>query len=114
MSESATIWTNVAHQAPPSMGFSRQEYRSGLAFPSPGDLPDPGMEPRSPTLQADTLTSEPPGKLRSKHVYKSSCDDLASALTVTCITCYWWSDFEHALCCHSLGLESRFHDLLAM
>ena len=54
-------WT-VAHQAPPSMGFSRQEYWSGLPFPSPGDLPDPGIEPRSPTLQADTLTSEPPGK----------------------------------------------------
>ena len=44
------------------MGFSRQEYWSGLPFPSPGDLPDPGIEPRSPALQADTLTSEPPGK----------------------------------------------------
>ena len=54
-------WT-VAHQAPPSMGFSRQEYWSGLPFPSPGDLPDPGIKPRSPTLQADTLTSAPPGK----------------------------------------------------
>ena len=42
--------------------FSRQEYWSGLPFPSPGDLPDPGIEPRFPTLQADTLTSEPPGK----------------------------------------------------
>ena len=57
----ATPWT-VAHQAPPSMGFSRQEYWSGLPFPSPGDLPDPGIEPGSPTLQADALTSEPPGK----------------------------------------------------
>ena len=55
----ATPWT-VAHQAPPSMGFSRQEYWGGLPFPSPGDLSDPGIEPRSPTLQADTLTSEPP------------------------------------------------------
>ena len=54
-------WT-VAHQAPLSMGFSRQEYWSGLPFPSPGDLPDPGIEPRSPTLQADALTSAPPGK----------------------------------------------------
>ena len=44
------------------MGFSRQKYWSGLPFPSPGDLPDPGIEPRSPTLQADALTSEPPGK----------------------------------------------------
>ena len=54
-------WT-VAHQAPLSMGFSRQEYWSGLPFPSPGYLPDPGIEPRSPTLEADALTSEPPGK----------------------------------------------------
>ena len=50
-----TPWT-VAHQAPPSMGFSRQEdYWSGLPFPSPGDLPDPGIEPRSPAWQADSL-----------------------------------------------------------
>ena len=55
------LWT-VAHQAPPSMGFSRWEYWSGLPFPSPRDLPNPGIEPRSPTLQADALTSEPPGK----------------------------------------------------
>ena len=48
--------------APPSMEFSRQEYWSGLAFPSPGDLPDPGIAPGSPTLQADALPSEPPGK----------------------------------------------------
>ena len=53
----------VAHQPPPVMGFSRQEYWSGLPFPSPGDLPDPGTEPMSPALQADALTSEPPGKL---------------------------------------------------
>ena len=49
----ATPWT-VANRAPPSMGFSRQEYWSGLPFPSPGELPDPGIEPKSPTLQADT------------------------------------------------------------
>ena len=54
-------WT-VAHQAPPSMEFSRQKYRIGLPFPSPGDLPHPGIEPRSPALQADALTSVPPGK----------------------------------------------------
>ena len=58
----ATPWT-VAYQAPPSMGFSRQEYWSGLPFPSPGDLPDPGIESGSPAFQADALTSEPPGKL---------------------------------------------------
>ena len=45
-----------------TMGFSRQEYWSGLPLPSPGDLPDPGIEPRSPSLQADALTSEPPRK----------------------------------------------------
>ena len=50
------------HQAPPSMGFSRQEYWSVLPFPSPGNLPDPGIEPRSYALWADTLSSEPPGK----------------------------------------------------
>ena len=55
-----TPWT-VAHQAPLFMGFSRQEYWSGLPFPSPGDFPNPGIEPGSPTLQADALASEPPG-----------------------------------------------------
>ena len=53
----ATSW-----QALPSLGFSRQEYWSGLPFPSPGDLPDPGIEPKSPAFQAVALTSEPPGK----------------------------------------------------
>ena len=56
-----TPWT-VAYQAPPPMRFSRQEYWSGLPFPSPGDLPDPGIEPGSAALQADSLPSEPPGK----------------------------------------------------
>ena len=54
-----TPWT-VAYQVPLSMGFSRQEYWSGLLFSSPGDLPDPGMELRSPALQADALPSESP------------------------------------------------------
>ena len=57
----ATLWT-VAHQAPPFMGFSRQEYWSGLPFPSPRDLSNPGIEPWSPALQADALFSEPPGR----------------------------------------------------
>ena len=55
----ATPWT-VAYQAPPTIGFSRQEYWSGLPFPSPGDLPNPGIKLRSPALEADALTSEPP------------------------------------------------------
>ena len=57
----ATPWT-VARQAPLSMGFSRQEYWSGLPFPSPGGLPNPGIEPGSPALPADSLPTEPPGK----------------------------------------------------
>ena len=56
-----TPWI-VDYQVPPSLGFSRQEYWSGLPFPSPQDLPNPGIEPGSLTLQADTLPSEPPGK----------------------------------------------------
>ena len=61
----ATPWT-VAYQAPLSTGFSRQECWSGLPFPSPGDLPDPGNEPGSPALQADALPSELPGKPKKK------------------------------------------------
>ena len=64
----ATPWT-VAYQAPPSMGFSRQECWSGLPFPSPGDLPDPGIKPGSPALQADALLSEPPGKHSNKVIF---------------------------------------------
>ena len=56
-----TPWT-VAYEAPPSMGFSRQEYWSGMPLPSPGGLPNPGIEPRSPALQAHALPSEPPEK----------------------------------------------------
>ena len=60
-----TPWT-VTYQAPPSMGFSRQECWSGLPFPSPGDLPDTGIEPGFPALQADALPSEPPEKPQVK------------------------------------------------
>ena len=71
-----TPWT-VAYQAPPSMGFSRQECWSGLLFPSPGDFPYPGIEPGSPALQADALPSEPPGKLHaelmSKQTWRNAC-----------------------------------------
>ena len=56
-----TPWT-VANQAPQSTEFSKQEYWSGLPFPPPGDLTDPGIEPGSPAFQADALPSEPPGK----------------------------------------------------
>ena len=67
VSDSATPWT-VAHEALLSMGFFRQESWSGLPFPPPGDLPDPGIEPRSPTLQGDSLPSEPRGKPRCSWV----------------------------------------------
>ena len=56
-----TPWT-IAHQAPLAMGFPRQEYRSGLPFPSPGDLLNPGIEPESPALAGEFFTTEPPGK----------------------------------------------------
>ena len=69
-----TPWT-VAHQAPLSMGFSRPEYWSGLPFPSPGDLPNWGIEPRPPALQADFLPSELQGKPLQK-----SCSIMSSSL----------------------------------
>ena len=77
MSDSVTPWT-VACQAPLSIEFSRQEYWSRLPFPSPGDLPNLGIEPRSPTLQADSLPSEPPGKtfrhLTKKDIWMANKD----------------------------------------
>ena len=62
MSDSFTTPWTIALQAPLSMGFSRQNYWSGLPFPPPGDLSDPGIEPGSPAMQADSLPSEPPKK----------------------------------------------------
>ena len=74
MSDSAAPWT-AAGQIPLSMEFSRQECWSGWPFPSPGDLPNPGTEPTYPALQADSLSSEPPGKLPScrAEVYEGNC-----------------------------------------
>ena len=66
----ATPWT-VAYHGPLSMGFSRQEYWSGLPFPSPEDLPNPGIEPRSSALQVDALPSELPGKSLMSKVTES-------------------------------------------
>ena len=66
----ATPWT-VAYQASPSMGFSRQEYWSGLPFPSPGDLLNPRIKPGSPALEADALNSEPPRKLQECSNYRT-------------------------------------------
>ena len=67
----ATPWT-VVHQVPLPMGFFRQEHWSGLPFPSPGVLPDPEIEPRSPALQVDSLPIEPPGKPIVHWTYKES------------------------------------------
>ena len=68
-----TPWT-VAHQAPLSMGFSRQEYWRGLPFPSPGDLPDLGNEPRSPALQVDSLLSAAAAAAKSLQSCPTLCD----------------------------------------
>ena len=68
VSDSAIPWS-VALQAPLSMEFSRQGYWGGLPFPSPGDLPNPGVESGSPALQADSLPSEPPGKPKEWRVF---------------------------------------------
>ena len=88
-----TLWT-VAHQAPLSMGFLRQKYWGGLPFPSPGDLPDPGLEPMSPALQVDSLPAEPqekpmdrgawwdivPGVARVRHDLATRSPELLSKL----------------------------------
>ena len=87
----ATPWT-ISYQAPLSMEFPRQEYWSGLPFPSPADLPNAGTEPRSPALQADTLTSEPPGKPLEKPRAKGFQGE--SSLCKCCVssnkTRAWW------------------------
>ena len=76
----ATPWT-VVHQVPLPMGFFRQEYWSGLPFPSPGVLPDPEIEPRSPALQVDSLPIEPPGK-PVKHFSKKDLEETCKRVWV--------------------------------
>ena len=87
----ATPWT-VIHQIPLSMGFSRQEYWSGVPFPSPGDLPGPGIEPRSPALQEDALTSEPPGKWDPKTYFLFSKIHLNQILSNQVHSMYLWPE----------------------
>ena len=72
-----TLWT-VAHQVPLSMKFSRQEYWSGLPIPSPGDLPDTGIEPWSPTWAGKFLSTEPPGKPINQYKNLKNCCYLAN------------------------------------
>ena len=83
-----TPWT-AAHQAPLSLRFSRQGYWSGLPFPSPGDLPNPGIEPGSPALQANSLPTELQGKL---DMYILNCLKFQEAINA-CI-CKFWTDVE--------------------
>ena len=101
----ATPWT-VVYQAPQSMQFSRRECWSGLPFPSPGDLPKPGIEPGSPTLQADALPSEPPGKPKNKH-----CKTWPKRLWLMKLNSHWPPNFlgQGAACeCSSASKESPF------
>ena len=96
----------IARQAPLSMGFSRQEYWSGLPVPSPGDLPDPGIELRSPTLQEDSLPSEPPGKpiegLNRSKMKKEKC---APSCLITWAETWISSCPQHPLVLRSLDLN---------
>ena len=84
-----TTWT-VAREAPPSMGFPRQEYWSGLPFLSPGDLPDPGIESVSPALAGIFFTTEPPGKPELIFCYGEQDD-----ITKLCLLEYMCSDFSN-------------------
>ena len=95
-----TPWT-VAYQAPPSMGFSRQECWSGLPFPSPGDLPDPGIKPWSPALQADALPSVLfKDKKNIRDVYKHSLKwKLSNTLATWCSELIHW---KRPWCCERL------------
>ena len=98
----ATPWT-VAYQAPPSMGFSRQGYLSGVPFPSPGDLPNWGIKPGSPALQADSLLSEPPGKPILK-IIRSKTYEIWTSLVVQ-----GWDSALPMQGAQSLVGEWRFH-----
>ena len=80
----ATPWT-VAYHAPPSVGFSRQEYWSGLPFPSPGDLSDPGIEPQSPALQADKTGACPLGSWSAEVLIHKGSAELLGACMEGCL-----------------------------
>ena len=96
-------WEPGGHQVPPSMKFSKQEYWSGLSFPSPGDLPDPGIESRSPALQADFLPSEPPWKPYTleleKKVFVTSVatDLLPGAVLIIFLVKFLYVDFRYTV-----------------
>ena len=89
-----TPWT-VAHQAPLSMGFSRQEYWSGLPFPTPGDLSDPGIKSASPALAGGFLTAEPPGT-PDIHLYRDPISAVIVIITKA-IFCHLCHQYSHGL-----------------
>ena len=90
------------------MGFSRQEYWSGLLFPSPGDLSDPGTEPRSPTLQEDSLPSEPLGKVESANtmIFSGSLKYSRLSLSVLYSQQGFFLLFYLFIVCHAMQLEA--------
>ena len=107
----STLWT-VACQAPLFMGFSRPEYWNGLPFPSPGDLPNPGIEPRSPALQTDSLPTE----LKEAPCYQSSRGEFATTevdITNVCIlmSIWIWNSmnffFPFLLCFHHFSVDMK-------
>ena len=89
LSESESPWT-VACQVLPSMGFPRQEYCNGLPFLSPGDLPNPGIKPWSPLLQADSLPSKPPGKPLERQIYHISNIYCVLCNSALCLSCHFF------------------------
>ena len=99
------------HQAPPSMGFPRQEYWSGLSFPSPGDLSNPGIEPRSPALQEDALTSEPPGKPSKSSMEYSPNQETNLSLLKNRIT-LWWK--RYLFCVRDIGAYRKQFLMLSL
>ena len=117
-------WT-TASQAPPSMWFSRQEYWSGLPFPSPGDLPNSGIEPGSPALQADALPSKPLGKPKIQYTTILNCRHYSLYFTNKKIAKYlhrigdWASISTHPMIfsflnksCDSVPVKKHFWSLL--
>ena len=106
VSDSVTPWT-VAQQVPLSMGFSRQEYWSGLPCPSPGDLSNPGIEPGSPALQADSLLSEPPGIPITRVMLESCPHTLALEPSEVLLVSVWTLQGELGLQSHVEGSAGR-------
>ena len=103
---SATPWT-VAYHAPPSVGFSRQEYWSGLLFPSPGVLPNPGIEPRSPALYAYALPSEPLGKFIGASLVAQMVKRLPVVWETWVRSMGWEDPLEKEMAIHSSTLAWR-------